>query len=468
MPFHPVMKCRMALIIAALTTAASLGGCKDFLKTTNPSAIDPGTLADSSFLSFMVNGAIGDFQAAFPVADYYEAVFTDELRNTHVFSEEVNFDRRDVDSLNGTFSVFVYTPMQRARWLADSVGGRIRLFEGDSANRDLRLARVVAYAGYGLVALGEMECAVPISTPDRLYSPALPPDSVFAMAIARFDTAIKVATASRAAAVASPTATTAGTKAIIAGADSITDLALVGAARAALNMGDKAKALFYANQVKPIPGTADFQFRIYFNSNTSLSRLNNPLRDRLSTAPSTISGAISGTPFENIDDARVPYPRNATTGAGQPEGTMNGQWVVPNSPSGFSTFDGTRAGQDFDYGGWMRMASLLEAQYIIAEASGPTAQSIAFVESRRLAFPSTTATVPTDATNFLTNLIDQRRRDFYLEGHRLGDLRRYKKLYALDRWQRGIVPGQTLQFSNRECLPLNLAEYQNNPAVRTQ
>ena len=147
---------------------------------------------------------------------------------------------------------------------------------------------------------------------------------------------------------------------------------------------------------------------------------------------------------------------------------MNGQWVVPNSPSGFSTFDGTRAGQDFDYGGWMRMASLLEAQYIIAEASGPTAQSIAFVESRRLAFPSTTATVPTDATNFLTNLSDQRRRDFYLEGHRLGDLRRYKKLYALDRWQRGIVPGQTLQFSNRECLPLNLAEYQNNPAVRTQ
>src|SRR5690349_13603076 len=218
MPFLAAVKCRTALIVAALTAAASLGGCKDFLKTTNPSAIDPETLADSSFLSFMVNGAIGEFQAAFPVADYYEAVFTDELRNTHVFSEEVNFDRRDVDSLNGTFNVFVYTPMQRARWLADSVGGRIRLFEGDSANHDLRLARVVAYAGYGLVALGEMECAVPISTPDRLYSPALPPDSVFAMAIARFDTAIKVATDSRAAAVASPTAASTGTKAIIAGA----------------------------------------------------------------------------------------------------------------------------------------------------------------------------------------------------------------------------------------------------------
>jgi len=462
------VKLRLALIAAAVTGAALLGGCKDFLRTTNPSAIDPQALSDTNFLSFMVNGAIGDFQAMYPVATYYNAVFTDELRNTHVFSEEVFYDRRDVDSLNGTFSFFVYTPMQRARWLADSIGGRIRVFEGDSANRDLRLARSVAYAGYGLVALGEMECAAPVSTPDRLYSPALPPDSIFAMAIARFDTAIKVATDSRAAAVASPTATTAATKAIIAGADSVKDLALVGAARAALNMGDKTKALFYANQVQPIPGTTDFQFRIYFNGNTSITRLNNPMRDRLSTAPSTISGALSGTPFEGIDDARVPYPRTST-GAPQPEGTMNGlSLVVPNAPSAYSTFDGTKAGQDFDYGGWMRLASLLEAQYIIAEASGPTAQSIAFVESRRLAFPSTTAATPTDATNFMTNLIDQRRRDFYLDGHRIGDLRRYKKLYSLDLWQRGIVPGQTLPFSSRECLPLNLAEYQNNPAVRNQ
>jgi hypothetical protein len=463
------VRLRLTAITVAVAVAALLGACKDFLKTTNPSAIDPETLRDSSFLSFIVNGAIGEFQASYPVAVYYNAVFTDELRNTHVFSEEVAYDRRDVDSLNGTFSVFVYTPLQRARWLADSVAGRIRAFEGDSANRDLRYARSLAYAGYGLIALGEMECAVPISTPDRLYSPALPPDSVFAMAIARFDKVIQVATDSRAAAIASPTASTAGTKAIIAGADSIKDLALVGAARAALNMGDKAKALSYATQVQPIPGTTDFQFRVYFNSNTSLSRLNNPMRDRLSTAPSTISGALSGTPFDAIDDARVPYPRAAAgSAAGQPEGTMSGSQVVPNSPSGYSTFDGTPGGQDFDYGGWMRLASLLEAQYIIAEATGPTAQSIAFVESRRLAYPSTTATQPTNATNFMTNLIDQRRRDFYLDGHRIGDLRRYKRFYGLDLWQRGTVPGQTLSFSARECLPLNLAEYQNNPAVRNQ
>ena len=44
------VKCRTALIVAAVTTVAALGGCKDFLKTTNPSAIDPATLTDSSFL----------------------------------------------------------------------------------------------------------------------------------------------------------------------------------------------------------------------------------------------------------------------------------------------------------------------------------------------------------------------------------------------------------------------------------
>ena len=140
------IKTRLTIIAAAFVAVASLGACKDFLKTTNPSAIDPQTLADSNFLSFIVNGPIGEFQASYPVAVYYNAVFTDELRNTHVFSEEVAYDRREADSLNGTFSVFVYTPLQRARWLADSVGGRIRAFEGDSANRDLRLARSVAYA----------------------------------------------------------------------------------------------------------------------------------------------------------------------------------------------------------------------------------------------------------------------------------------------------------------------------------
>ena len=468
MPTLRQRKARVALIVATFAAAGAIASCKDFLHAENPAAIKPEVLEDTNFIPLIMNGAMGDFQTIYPLVDYYSAVFTDELRNTHVFSEEVAYDRRDVDSLNGTHGSLVYAPLQRARWLADSAGGRIRALEGDSANRDLRMARSLLYAGYGLVTLAEYECATPVSTPDRIYSPALNPEDVFAMAIARFDTAATIAAAAKAAATASTASTisAAAKQAIILGADSVRLAALVGAARAALNMGDKTKATQYASLVTPFPGGTDFQFRIYFNSNTSFSRIINPLRDRLSGGSGVTSGALSGTPFEGIDDIRVPYPRNATTGAAQPEATMNGQWVVPNSPTAFSTYNGTKDGVDFAYDGWLRLASLLEAQYILAEAGGATAANIAFVESRRTSFPSSTATTPTTAANFLDNLIDQRRRDFYLDGHRLGDIRRYKKLYGKDFYQHGTVPGQTLTFSNRECLPLNLAEYQNNPAVR--
>jgi hypothetical protein len=464
-------KARLAAVAGVFAAAGAVAGCDKFLETTNPSAIQPETLDDSTFIGLMVNGAVGEFQAAFPVASYYSSVFTDELRNTHVFSEEISFDRRDVDSLNGTHSVFVYTPMQRAWWMADSVGGRIRALgaAGDSASRDLRLARVLGYAGYSLIWLAENLCGTPVSTAQKVYSKALSSDSVFTLAILRLDSAITIANAAKTAAQNAPATTVAAITALrnatIAGADSIRLWATVGKARAALNRGDMTAAATYASQVTAFPGQTNFEYRISFNTNSALTRLNNPLRLRLSGGAGITSGALTGTPFENIDDIRVPYPRTATN-AGQAEATMSGSWVVPNSPRAFNTYTGTAAGADFDYGGTWRIASLIEAQYIQAEANGATPASIAFVESQRLAFPSTTAAAPTTAANFLDNLIDQRRRELYLDGHRMGDLRRYEKLYNRNLWQTGVVPGQTLSFSNRHCLPLNLAEYQNNPELR--
>jgi len=117
----------------------------------------------------------------------------------------------------------------------------------------------------------------------------------------------------------------------------------------------------------------------------------------------------------------------------------------------------------------MRLASILEARYIIAEAEGPTTENIAFIESRRTAFPSTTATAVTTAANFVDNLRDQRRRDFYLDMHRMGDLRRYREQYnvttGLHSWETGAMYGGTSQFANVMCWPLNTSEITNNPHV---
>ena len=459
---------RVVAFLAAFGGVAGVSACKEFLTAENPAAVPVERLEDTALVDLMANSAIGTFQDVYTWLAYYSAVFTDELRNHHVFFEEGLFDQRRVNPDNGTYSVFHYTPLQRARWLADSVAGRIRAVYGDSALHDVRLARTYAFAGYGLIMLGELLCEAPLSAFGVRYSRPYTSTELFTMAEQRFDSAIKVAAAAK---VENSKLGAAGQRWVLA-SDSIRNLALIGMARAALNRGDNAKAIASAQQVTPMGTTnPDFEYRLYYNATTTLN-IFNFYQDRLSGGAGVTTGSVSGTPFFNLDDARVPIPLNATTGLPQPEATQGGSFVVPNSSPSFSTFNGTKQGADFTYGASIRLASYLEAKYIIAEAGGAAGQNlggqsnISFVESRRTAFPSTTAAVVTTAANYTDNLFDQRRRDFYVDGHRMGDLRRYKKLYGRDEWPKGSFYGSTtINFGDQMCWPLNVAEITNNPMV---
>jgi hypothetical protein len=458
-------RARAASMGAALAVAGAIAGCQDFLTAHNPNAIEADRLADTAMIDLMVNGVIGEFQggsgSGYAWLSYYSAIYTDELRNHHVFFEEGLFDQRRVNPDNGTYSFFLYTPLQRTRWLADSVAGRIRALKGDEANSDIRLARTYAYAGHSLILLGELLCESPVAIGEK-YGVPLSSDDVLAQAVNRFDQAISIARAARTAAAALP-AGTARTVAIQR-ADSVTNWALVGAARASLQRNDKPKALEYARQVAGMGTTNDFEFRAYFNESTA-NGIQNIDRDRLSGGAGVTTGSVSGTNYISLDDARVPHPLTET-GTPQAEVATGGSWVVPNSPPSFSSFNNTKTGADFTYGGWIRIASLLEARYIIAEAEGPTAQNIAFIESRRIAFPSSTTPDPVTATNFMASLREQRRRDFYLDGHRMGDLRRYERQQGVDLWPSGSFFGSTtIQYNTQKCWPLTLAEATNNPMV---
>jgi hypothetical protein len=66
----------------------------------------------------------------------------------------------------------------------------------------------------------------------------------------------------------------------------------------------------------------------------------------------------------------------------------------------------------------------------------------------------------------MANLRDQRRRDFYLDAHRMGDLRRYLRRYQIDDWQKGSFYGSTtINFADQMCWPITVAEITNNPMV---
>ncbi|HEX8392736.1 MAG TPA: RagB/SusD family nutrient uptake outer membrane protein [Longimicrobium sp.] len=452
---------RTLFLGAVLAACSALAACDGLLDVENPQVIVPEQLDDPFYLTLGTSGVVNEFQRAFDDVAYFGAVFTDELRNHATFSEEPLIDQRDVTSGNGTIAT-AYTQMQRTRGLADSTAARFRLLRGDSANSDLRLARVQVYGGMAYVMLAETYCDVPVN----LSAPYTPAQIFETFALPRFVEAIQVATAARAVAAAAVPVNTRG----VAGADSLINFARVGAARANLNLYSLTKtesyrqaAISFASQVP-----ANFVYLSYYSDlqdEAAGTNLHNLAALRLTVS---IQASVSGTPFESLRgvDPRVPIP--TTTEVAQ--GGLRA--YVPNSPTAYTTYSGTLPGAEFTRQASIRVASGLEARYIRAEAEGPTADNIAFIESRRVIAPGTAADFPTTATtsaNYYANLRDQRRRDFYLDGHRLGDLRRYRTLYGdnietFNKFQTGSYLGSaTTNYADRICLPVTSAEIAANP-----
>ena len=155
----------------------------------------------------------------------------------------------------------------------------------------------------------------------------------------------------------------------------------------------------------------------------------------------------------------MPTPNDSTFSAA--DGTR--QYIV-RSPQSFSTYNGTVNGANFAYSTWMRVASALEARYIIAEAEGLNAANLDFINQRRALGNETALPAATTATEYAAALRNERSRDFFIDGHRLGDLRRYKAQQQLDLYPKGSYFGSaTVTYGDQECLPITSAEKLANP-----
>lgn len=433
-PRRLLRRAAAAALVAGLGTTAA---CSDFLVAENPGAIEVDDLNQVAYTSLLANAPIGALQNSLDDLAYWNGQFVDELINRNAanpFVEEGQIDRRELRSDMTYIPAFIYSPMQRARFLAEDAATRLGVILGDSASRDLRVARSQAYAGLAYVYLAEAFCTTPINV-------GVPKSSaeMFGDAIGHFDDAIATATAAKAYQLG---LTPPGTPAAQA-ADSVRYLALVGAARAALNRNDKPQAIAYASQVP-----ADFVFYSYYSANTSAQHHRTYNRLTLGN-----NATLQGTPFEAMaSDPRVPRSTTPTARVG-----------TPLSPPSYSTYTGTLAGGAFAADMAMRIASGLEAQYIVAEAEGPTPATLAFVNTRRAAGGQVAVDLAGDA--LMAELRDQRARDFYLDNHRLGDLRRYLEFYGVDLFPSGVYPGTTLAYSDATCWPLPLNELNDNPNI---
>ncbi|MEP7067556.1 MAG: RagB/SusD family nutrient uptake outer membrane protein [Gemmatimonadota bacterium] len=413
------------LAIAIVSVALAVVGCKDItsLKQQDPSQLSGGTVFVPANAQLIVNGVVADFECAYTRYVVGTGIFTDELANAIARIEDFQLDRRDLPTnafygTNDCVSVQlpgIYTPLSVARGSADTAAAALENWTDEQVpNRALLLATSYAYGGYSITLLAESMCSAAIN-----LGPELTPAQLFQEAITRFDKAVAAATA--------------------AGDNTMLQFAQLGRARAKLDAGDLAGAAADAQQI------SDGFIVQTSNDVTNTRRQNTVWSSTLSNFYSSVD-----TSFQNLY-AATGDPRVASTSTNQ-VGT-----------DGFTTV--VYANKDATSDAPIAIAKWSEAQLIIAEndvANGqlPAAVAIINVLQDRAGQPHYSG--PLTAAAVKAQIIEERRREFFLEGHRLGDLRRYN-LPFLPATGAPYGPGGT--YGSQTCFPLPDIERINNPNI---
>lgn len=427
-------RARIRSALAALLLPLALGGCDSLLDVDNPQIVQDDDIS-AEMVPVLVHGIMARFQRTYGDLALYTAMFTDELIDGHTYQPHRPWDMRDLDAGGQTGGR--YAVAHALRGDADTLGARIQELLGDSATRSLPLARARAYGGYAYTFLGEYFCHSPINARPLAAKAPHTPNELLGIGIERFDEAISIANAARNADNA-------------ASADTIAALANIGAARAALQRGDGPAAVAHAEAALALD--PDFAFWVAYSTNSGGE--DNVFHSTTTTYDSTVTGsrwAGVDPAFAGLDDLRIPHTPN-------PMVLMDTRFFhAPYQPSSFSGWE-SGVNVEFERDMAIRLASALEARYIIEEVNGPTLE---FLNERRAAGGQPAlAALPPDP---LAELRDQRRRDFYLDGHRLGDLRRW----GPESWtnQPGTpYPGSSTGdvYEADTCIPTSLAERNSN------
>jgi hypothetical protein len=414
--------------VLAAGLGATLAACRDItsLEQETPSRIGAGDLEKPENATLLVKSAIGDFECA--LANYVVAggLVGDELANANLTNRLWDYDRRTILPTNGVYSTTrcggdptVYTTLSTARYDADHV---LKLLDGwtdeQVEGRIGLIATAAAYAGYSLVLLGEGMCSAAIDV-----GPELTPAQILAEAEARFTRAID---------------------AIGTGGDAqIRNLAILGRARARLDLGKMEEAAADATQIP-----------LEFVVNATYSNAKDSRQNVVYNFMYQLRAATVDTPFRDVTFAGVPDPRVTVVDDGKPGSDNVTPMFLPAKYAAFETP--------------IPVASWEEAQLILAETyvAGndiPTAVSIINDLHARAGIPGYAGAT---ASEVMAQVIEERRRELFLEGQRLGDIIRYG--LALSPAAGTPFPagaGFSGVYGTQVCFPLPAAERLNNPNI---
>jgi hypothetical protein len=395
-------------------------GCGDILEVEPPDLIPAEGLADPENAELLLNGAIGDFECAYGAYVALTGVMAHEMIDATQTASRWPYDRRNVipnDALYGTFgcqSLGIYTPLSTARWSADNILENLQQWtDGEVENRQELIAKAAAFSGYAHLLLAEAFCTVAIDLSGELSSAA-----VTETAIDRFTTAIQAAQA--------------------AGDTDILNLARVGRARAYLGLGQGADALADAQAVP-----AEFQYAATasgdFSRRANRIYAQNGLGSSAGTALS-VGDAYRTLTYNGQPDPRVPVSDFIRVNTDGTDLYLQLKYASLNDPLPLATGD--------------------EARLIVAEVQGGQT-AVGIINDLHAAagldpFPGGSA------AEVAAQVIEERNRELWLEGHRFFDIRRLNLPLV-------PAPGTPYRkggtYGDNICFPLPDVEIRNNPNV---
>ncbi len=464
--------------VLALYTACNFAD--ELLKVENPEEIVIENLTDPLLLQVQVNGVIGAFKSALddPILEYGN-YHTDEVLSGLNWEDYARVGQRIISYLEGpTENIFEQT--SRALRQGHDAAERIRVWDAADPDEDYReeLATVLVFAGYAAVFMSEYMCQTVISpVPDEPSGTVLSQEENFAAAMPYLEEALSVATA--------------------IGNTDIANLARTGLARAHLGRGEWAAAASYASAV-----TANFKYWMEYMEQPPDAR--NPLQNTSHGGNFTLGihprftgvhPSFDGTGFTfpqgsivapQTDPRIQHYPssakgHNALTPLykliqGLRWSEYNGRTIAPQSAT-CAACTGTRY-QDMpllvEYETDFLLADYVEAQHQYYEAlamqdvTANQAAILTFVNARRAV--GNQAAVSLTGQALKNELRNQRARDLFMGGFRVGDLRRWTKHDAGNGpfaggsyFPTGTHPNtQWGAYGNWTCFPIPLSEYEGN------
>lgn len=415
-----------AITAGVIILGGALGACDEILKSTAPQLIEETTLQQPSNAPVIVAGVAADFECSF--AQYISVMGTvaDEFSDSQANAAIWDIDRRTNFPSSSLYATGgcggfggVYTPVSTARFQADNTLALLDSWtDADVPDRGALTARVAAYAGYSLILLGEGFCSAAI---DR--GPEMTPAELFALAEVRFTRAIAAAT-------------TAGG----ATGDSLKYLALVGRARALVNQNKVAAA---GADALLVPNGFVFNARYSAASGRSENRV---FRVNNTGGTITVDASYRALTVNGIADPRVPVV-DANRGGSFPQIRLFSQTKYPSlsAPIPIATW---------------REAILIRAEANLA--TGNVSGAVALINQLR--DRSGLATYAgTDAAVVRTQLVEERRRELFLESQRLFDTIRFN--VPLNPAPGTAFPNGGGSYGDNKCLPLPDVERLNNPNI---